>query len=178
MNSSTRSADSITFSIQHPDLTSGLVAPEDALAVGLVQVSCLVDLSIVSTFEHSSDAPPLAQCYDGSDNSLDHTTNDLYDSLTMEDQRAIDEFVLSYRRSETGHGRLRKPRARMTKVKRRGPIEDMALFHKVLEAAMVILIRGASKKPAGVKILEGASWSGLINLAPGVFHMDYLKVLL
>jgi hypothetical protein len=173
VNSSSQPADLISFSIQHPDLTCGLVAPEDALAARLVEVSCLVDLSTVSSCEQSDDAS-LTQREDGSNNAPDYTTRDLYDSLAVDDQRAINEFVRGF---QSGNDRLPSRAARVgrTKVKRRKPVEDLALFHKVLDASMITLIRGASKRPTGVKVLEGFSWLGLVNLAPGVFHMDYLK---
>lgn len=165
-------ADPIRFSIQHPDLTSGLVAPSDALTAGLFEVSCSLDLSMIEFKEHIEDSPCLRE---GSNNvSVSCLASESHDdTLTTDDQRAIDEFMAGFRGNK--RQKCKDTRRKPVKTKHSRPIEDIAAFHHIMETSIEILIRGEKRCP-GIKMLEGTSWPGLIKLAPGVFHMDHLKV--
>lgn len=178
MPSSTQFPDPIIFSIQHPDLTSSMVAPKDAVTARLLEISCQVDLSTVTIQQQEGDGDA-----SGSDQLLDEETKailpptykGLYDNLSSDDQRALDKFLSCFKGERTRR-RHEEPRRKRVKTKHHRPVEDISAFLKLTEAVMDVLVQGGKRTYPGFKLLEGTSWPGLLHVAPGVFHMDYLKV--
>lgn len=108
-------------------------------------------------------------------NVLDDTADDLYNALNPNDQKALDEFVSCFKdgkRKKRGEPQLK----RVKKTKHQIPIEDISVFYKIMEMVFDVLIQGTRRTYPGFKLLEGGAWPGLLHIAPGVFHTDYLKV--
>jgi hypothetical protein len=154
-----------------------MVAPKDALTVRLSEISCQVDLSTVTVQQKDCDEDAR-----GSDQLLDEETGaalprsckGLYDSLDSDDKRALDKFLSCFKGDKIK--RHEEPRRKRVKTKHHRPVEDISAFNKLTEAVMDVLVQGGKRTYPGFKLLEGTSWPGLLHVAPGVFHMDYLKV--
>lgn len=75
---------------------------------------------------------------------------------------------------------LRQERAKGTKIKamamRQRPIDDIATSQKIIDAAITLLLFGGGKQCTGFSVFDGRDMPGLTQLAPGVFHFPYLKV--
>lgn len=169
--------ESIVFSIEHPDLTSGLVAPKDAFTARLLDVSCEVDFSLVSLRGEQNDVrikTPRQSLTKEAMRSLPDTPHTLYNALGIDDQKALDDFMLSFKGEETRtHGE--PPRKRL-KTKHYMPVQDISSLCKITETILEVLIQGGKRTYAGFRLLERHRWPGLLHVAPGVFHIDYLKV--
>lgn len=147
-----------------------MVAPEDALSAEFQAATCHIDMSSSITVEES--------CEEGSQMS-DSTINsevedDIYRSLDDEDRRAIDNFMASFGGKPCDPAKAVPTKRK--RIKRTRPIEDIKQTKGLLEAAINTLLYGGNKKNNGFRILDGRSFMGLANLAPGVFHMPFLKV--
>lgn len=153
------------------------MAPKDALTARLLEISCQVDLSTVTVQQKQGDGDARGSDQlpgEGTGGVFSPSCKGLYDSLSSDNQRALDNFLSCFK------GRKRRwheePRRKRVKTKHHRPVEDISAFSKLTEAVVDVLIRGGKRKYPGVKLLEGISWLGLLHVAPGVFHMDYLKV--
>jgi hypothetical protein len=54
--------------------------------------------------------------------------------------------------------------------------EDLSILESLVGASLHMLMFGGNKKYIGVKYLDVSDLPGLTQIAPGVFHMPYLKV--
>lgn len=175
-----RLAGQMTFSIQHPDLSSALVPPDDASTAEFRAVSCSINLST----PQKAAAPPRPTRQTRSrkrvkveevDSSQDGAGDDeLYECLTADDRRAIDDFVSSLNFRTTGNHPTGPVQQGVT-----GAIEDIlgsGNVQNLLQTALRILVLGSNRSYKGVKALESTPSQSLTVLMPAVFHVPYLKV--
>ncbi|KAF4984626.1 hypothetical protein FZEAL_202 [Fusarium zealandicum] len=173
----------LSFSIQHPDLTSALVAPVAARTAPFR--SLILAINIAEPVK-TSDSP-----------DQDHTRpnkrrrntdvpkrksrteaverNDLLATLEVGDQQAIESFITSLNIQAKDQRRERTPQRRES--------DDMATCIRMLEnlqssSIMDILLEqlmfAPKKKYRGHRILGDFSAYCMTKTAPGVFHMPYL----
>lgn len=170
----------IRFSIQHPDLSSALAPPEEALAADFKEVQCAINIQCVGDGEDGGKTPKKRKVKkEKSKPGSDHprvgdqeralVERELYDSLNPEDRRMIDDFLEGFDFAQLGNRRRKRPRGSFPV----GHIEDA---RALIEGAVEIALLGGSKRVNGIKALEGADIQGLTQLLPGVFHMPHLKV--
>lgn len=171
----------IQFSIQHPDLSSFLAAPAEALTAEFREVRCRIDVQAHVEGKPSAKGKKRRKTqYAKQEPQFDHLKRfsnensgpmetDVYELLDPADQIWIDEF-------------LSGPVPPVSRNKRHRGAADSASVDSIqysrslLEGAVEIALFGGSKRVNGVKVLEGADTQGLTQLLPGVFHMPHLKV--
>lgn len=175
----------MSFFIQHPDLRSALVAPKGSL---VAQFRALILL--INTFEsikedtltetagkslgkkrkrRAKQSKPSLLKVAGSDN--------IYSILDSEDQLAVETFVSSLNippeyNMEQVHGPVKEDSLRMTREAILGKICTSTLFGALFEQ----LILRPNKGYRGFEVSTNHPTHSLAQLAPGVFHMPYLKV--
>ncbi|KAK5998009.1 hypothetical protein PT974_00378 [Cladobotryum mycophilum] len=171
----------LSFSIQHPDLSSALVPPADAFTADFRSVTCSVDISKV---EKESSAPDGRRCKRRKcrqtearverEETKDTVDEELYTSLIFEDQRAIDEFMLGWGvDSAASEGKALKERKHENEDKGMYLSEQV---RRMLEVTLRVLVLGNGKPLKGVRVRESTVSQALTKLAPAVFHIPYLKV--
>ena len=87
---------------------------------------------------------------------------------------AIDSFMSPLggpREEHSQNAQLKRKRVKYVR-----PVAEVSAARDLVEALIEILLFGGNKKCFGFKVLEGEALPGLTILAPGVFHMPYLKV--
>lgn len=166
-----------SFSIQHPDLTSALVAPRNAPTAEFQAVWCTLDISTSVTEYQTVETKPTDQPQQPQEKHINgsrETNDEIYHSLDLDDRMAIDSFLTPLG-GPCGE-RSREINLKRKRVKSVKPVADVSASRSLVEATMDILLFGGGKKCFGFKVLEGEALPGLMHLAPGVFHMPYLKV--
>ncbi|EHK46332.1 hypothetical protein TRIATDRAFT_299026 [Trichoderma atroviride IMI 206040] len=140
----------MSFSIQHPDLSSALVTPKGASTAEFQSVVCYVDVSPAK--------PSLKR-------KRNKATEDAGDTL-LNAQRILEYF------SQQTYRETRKP-SRSAKPPK---TESMKQLRQFLDIALELMVLGSRKQYKGITT-NTCSWAEcLTQLAPAVFSMQYLKV--
>lgn len=175
----------ISWSVQHPDLTSVLSAPQQALTAEFREVRCSIELKQPSQVQQVAKGSkrqklkeegfgiPQKLTQEAENNIEAYIQEEMYDSLDPEGQRMIDQMLGPCSPKINDDRRTTKKRTQRTTSARLVSLED---FRGLIEGALEIALFGTAKRLNGIKVLNGANIQGLTHLLPGVFHMPYLKV--
>lgn len=175
----------MAFSIQHPDLTSALVAPANALTARFLGVSCSINIS--SPRKDVAPPEPVVEklgrpckkrkVHEEMASKGASEDGDIYDGLTTENHQAIDDFLSSLNLQLVDGNQL-GGRAERHQQHTRGAEEILAspTIPDLLQTALKMLVLGGSGTHKGISVLEGKSFQGLKELVPAVFHFPYLEV--
>lgn len=157
-------AGTIRFSVQHPDLTSAITAPESALVAEYMSTTCTIDVYrrrikinplLPRGKRKRTDPDPATSATGGSEGEFNKL-------LSSEDHRTINNFMAGFI-PDPQQSLYTKP-LRLSEAKR------------IIETSLSVLLLGGGRKYTGFRVENGIDSVGLIQLAPGVFHMPYLKV--
>ncbi|KAG9257398.1 RasGEF protein [Emericellopsis atlantica] len=167
----------VCFSLQHPDISSALVAPEGVLAAKLIELHCLLDVS--TKFTEHADLSKANVLMNGTrarrkrKRTTSSTTQHAYTFLDPVDQRAIEEYMGLVEQTWT------PPATEMQEIPMHNALHGMASFDVVraLETSLDVLMIGVQRKHNGYRVMKGESFFELASLAPGVFNMSYLKAI-
>ncbi|KAF4459829.1 hypothetical protein FALBO_13408 [Fusarium albosuccineum] len=176
----------LSFSIQHPDLTSALTAPAAAHTAPFRALLLSIDISSPNEKRDSSEQDSTRRKKrrrnvgkrNGNGDTDAVEDNDLPATLGLDDQRAIDSFISSLNFPTNDNSRKRS-------LERR-PKDDEALWATVLKglcssSSVEILIEhlmvGSGKKYSGYQVWSGSSTYCLTKLIPGVFHLSYIQTI-
>lgn len=140
----------MSFSIQHPDLSSALVTPKDALAAEFQSVVCCIDISLAN--------PSLKR-------KRSRAAKDPTDAF-LDGQRILEHFSQHTRRETRKLSRS----ARLEKT------ESMKHLRQLFDIALELMVLGSRKQYKGITANSYAWTECLTQLAPAVFSMQYLKV--
>ncbi|KAK7228976.1 hypothetical protein V2G26_001146 [Clonostachys chloroleuca] len=167
-------ANEIGFSIQHPDLTSALVASTKTLVAEFISARCAIDLSVTkasSTVHKRPRLPvpkPLGEATSNNHHGIDQDVN-------IDDQRAVSEFVANLRECEE-RDRLPNKSKRKRISETQHPIENIGLHKNAIDTAIRVILFGSNSTGNSYRLLEQVSAPGLPQLAPGVFNIPYTEV--
>lgn len=171
----TGSAPEMVFSVQHPDLSSGLVAPAGASTADFLSASCSVEILPTTWPPTSVERRHKMQKLGQQQTETYGTFSELLcRSLTVADRKAIDDFVQSM-----GLGvEIRQPAGG---AKRRGSTacdtpSNSTEVKDLFQTALRVFVLGHKSQIKGVSVLESCPSQALVDLMPAVFHMPYLKV--
>ncbi|KAI8719237.1 hypothetical protein NCS52_00704200 [Fusarium sp. LHS14.1] len=170
----------LSFSVQHPDLTSALVAPQTARTSPFRTLILPISISTPADSHDADEKPRKRRRNTGKlkGRGCQETTeeNDLLATLEVNDQRAIDNFMSSLnfppnnnKRKKPTPCRDRDDEAACLKVLE--TLQSLSLVDILLEQLML----APEKKYRGYQVWGSSSAHCLTNLAPGVFHMPYLS---
>jgi hypothetical protein len=169
-----------SFTIEHPDLSSAMAAPGNALTAEFRAVTCALDVSTRVTEYQLVEDKPKGHPRKSQKKKKQAFTLGLDDdedccNLGLDDRMAIDRFISSFDGIREGSPKsaVGLKRKRVEKVT---PVTDIISARGLFEAAVEILLFGGTRRCIGFKVLEGESLTGLVHLAPGVFHIPYLTV--
>lgn len=179
----TESPGQVSFSIQHPDLSSTLATQKDAFTAEFESVTCYINFSPIQdapSVEKRSlkrkRAHPPDQCIDTQQLNDGSPDDEHLVCLAPDDQRAIDAFIRSLNMTPAQQERdesTRKPsRSDLTNEK----FEFSERFKQLFEVALEILVLGLRKQYKGIATIDCTRAECLTRLAPAVFYMPYLKV--
>ncbi|RSL71659.1 hypothetical protein CEP53_001409 [Fusarium sp. AF-6] len=170
----------LSFSIQHPDLTSALVAPQTARTSPFRTLILPISISTPADSHDLDNKPSKRRRKTGKlkGKGCQETTeeNNLLATLEVDDQRAIENFMSSLNFPQNKNKRKRHITCRES--------DDEAACLKVLETLRSLslvdilleqLMLAPEKKYRGYQVWGGSSTHCLTKLAPGVFHMPYLS---
>ncbi|RSL48923.1 hypothetical protein CEP54_012671 [Fusarium duplospermum] len=170
----------LSFSIQHPDLTSALVAPQAA------RTSPFRTLILPISISTPTDSPDLdkkpskrrrkTSKLKGRGRQENTEENDLLATLEVDDQRAIENFMSSLnfppnKNKRQKHTACRDRDDETSCLKVLETLRSLSLVEILLEQLML----APEKKYRGYQVWGGSSTHCLTTLAPGVFHIPYLN---
>ncbi|KAJ4315144.1 hypothetical protein N0V84_008532 [Fusarium piperis] len=170
----------LSFSVQHPDLTSALAAPHTARISPFRTLLLPISIS-TPTDSHDLDKKPSkrrksASKLKGRGCQETIEEDDLLATLEVDDQQAIENFMSSLnfppnknKRKENTACRDRDGEVACLKVLE--TLRSVSLVEILLEQ----LTLAPEKKYRGYQVWGGSSTHCLTRLAPGVFHMPYLS---
>lgn len=142
--------DRLSFSIQHPDLSSSLIAPVGALTAELVSISCCISINKKKRNRE--------------------TKRKRRDSnaqlMSTEDKAAVENFVSSVA-SDTNE---EMPCLWTTRD------DDLIRAKYLIQGIIAVLFTGSTRNGPAVKVLENNPAHCLSRLMPSVLHGLYLKV--
>ncbi|CAH0059465.1 unnamed protein product [Clonostachys solani] len=168
-------ANEIGLSIQHPDLTSALVASTKTLVAEFVSARCAIDLSVTqaSSTVHKRPRPPVQK---PPDEATSNNRRGIHQDVDIDDQRAVYEFVANLHECEE---RDRQPnRSKRRRVSEtQHPIEKIGLHKNAIDTAIRVILFGSNSTGNSYRPLEQVSAPGLSQLAPGVFNVPYTEVI-
>lgn len=185
-SSSDYSPTEISWSIQHPDLTSVLAPPEQAKVAEFREVRCVVKLKHSDSDQQSAKRAKRRKIKEEEVESKEHNFQEIgsesngfiqeqfYDSLDPVDQRMIDEFLKRSRSPTLIENRAEFGKRKTHAAARNDP--PLEGFRGLLEGTLEVVLFGSSKRMKGIKALYDTEVQGLTHLLPGVFHMPHLKV--
>ncbi|KAI8688698.1 hypothetical protein NCS55_00124100 [Fusarium keratoplasticum] len=170
----------LSFSVQHPDLTSALVAPRTARTSPFRTLILPISIS-TPTDSHDLDKKPRKRRRNTGKlkwRDCQETTeeNDLLATLEVDDQRAIENFMSSLnfppnKNKRKKHTTCRDRDDELACLKVLETLRSLSLVEILLEQLML----APEKKYRGYQVWGGSSTHCLTNLAPGVFHIPYLS---
>ncbi|KAM0516045.1 hypothetical protein ACHAPE_005668 [Trichoderma viride] len=141
----------MSFSIQHPDLSSALVTPKDAPAAEFESVMCYIDVSPAK--------PPLKR-------KRTKATKDPDDTF-LNDQKILEYFSQNTYRKTRKLSRSAKP----------PKTEQMKQLRQLFDIALELMVLGSRKQYKGITTNTYTWAECLTQLAPAVFSMQYLKII-
>lgn len=171
------------FSVQHPDLSSALIAPQGTLSADFRSSSWRIDISTKRAPRASRDGRRKRQRMEqGLARAETPSTvppsdgDDFYHCLTSADRRAVEDFVLSMdfganppqERQGAGHEEVNSARL-VESLTGSDTVRDF------VQLAIRMLVCGQKGQQKGFTILQSSPLHSLTNLAPAVFHIPYLK---
>lgn len=173
----------ISFSIQHPDLSSTLITQRDAFVAEFESVNCHIDLSpnkgekcLGKRSLKRKRTKQANECVEIPQSDDVFVDDDHLIDLTPDDQRAIDAFIQSLNMIPTQQGRSESTPRSGPSCLTSGKLEFSESFKHLFEVALEILVLGSRKQYKGINTTNRAHAESLIRLAPAVFNRPYLKV--
>ncbi|KAI5462207.1 hypothetical protein BGZ63DRAFT_403464 [Mariannaea sp. PMI_226] len=174
----------MTFSIHHPDLASALLPPTSALTSRFH--AALVSINVVEArkklpSDESPPKPPKKRKRKLQDKSKvkSPTINceKLCSSLEVDDQLAVESFMASL--NFTSRDCLDQLATNPSTDCIRPTLEVSAILRSLclIDSIFEMLLLSPQKKYKGIRVFGDISATCLTSLAPGVFHMPYLKSL-
>lgn len=174
----------ISFSIQHPDLSSTLITQRDAFAAEFESVNCHIDLSPKKEEKSLGNrslkrkrAKQANECVEIQRSDDVFVDDEYLLDLTPDDQRAIDAFIQSLNMVPAQQGRSESTPKSDRSCSNSGKLEFSESFRQLFEVALEILVLGSRKQYKGINTVNGTHAECLIRLAPAVFNRLYLKVI-
>lgn len=174
----------MSFSIQHPDLSSTLVTQRDAFAAEFESVNCHIDLSPNKDEKSSRKrslkrkrTKPADECVETSQTDNVFADDEYLVGLTQDDQRAIDAFIQSLNMipAQQGDSESTPKSGQSCLTSRR--LEFSENFKQLFEVALEVLVLGSRKQYKGITTVNRTHAECLIRLAPAVFNRLYLKII-
>lgn len=174
----------ISFTIQHPDLESSLLAPVDALTVEFKAVSCSIALSEASDSPTSDQRSRKRQKHDQRKSrpskgrrKRNPAADEYYDCLTTEDQKAVDDFIMDLNPNQVEVSKDEQIEARRsTSAKSSKPINLSDDLRSLLEISLKIMVTGNYRRCNNLSVCHSVPTQALILLIPTVFYIPYVKV--
>jgi hypothetical protein len=168
-------ANEIGLSIQHPDLTSALVASTKTLVAEFISVRCAIELSVTKTSSTARKRPRLP-VQKPPDEATSNTHRGIHQDVDIGDQRAVVEFVVNLHECEEWNRQPNKSkRKRISETQH--PIENIGLHKNDIDTAIRVILLGSDSSSNSYRPLEQVSAPGLSQLAPGVFNVPYTEVI-
>ncbi|VUC23879.1 unnamed protein product [Clonostachys rosea] len=167
-------ANEIELSIQHPDLTSALVAPIKTLVAEFISARCAIDLSVTKSFStaHQRSRKPAQK---PPDEAASNNHRVVHQKLDLDDQRAVTEFVANLHECEERN--LQPSSSKRRRISEtQHPIENIGLHKNAIDTALRFILFGSNSTGNSYKPLEQVSSPGLSQLAPGVFNVPFTEV--
>ncbi|KAL7951025.1 hypothetical protein V8C42DRAFT_308294 [Trichoderma barbatum] len=172
----------VSFSIQHPDLSSTLVTQKDAFTAEFESVTCHINLSpkrdepFVEKRSLKRKRPEQHNECIRTQQSDDASSDDEHLAhLTLDDQRAIDAFIQSLNTMPAQQDRGKQIQKACGSDFTSERIEFLDRFKQLFHIALEILVLGSRKKHRGIATVDCTRAEYLTQLAPAVFYMPYLK---
>lgn len=171
------------FSIQHPDLSSALV-PDTTTVARFHSVSYSIDLAQVQKKGHPAKrTAKVAKMPKRTTLATSQTENvpigggDAdYNRLTLDDQRAVDEFIANMKLDVDVTEGSRRAKRRRSQHSIVTEILDAAYIKDIVEACLENIMVGIRRCPKNLKLTDRSPGKALAELVPGVFNIPYLKV--
>ncbi|KAF5629330.1 hypothetical protein F52700_7651 [Fusarium sp. NRRL 52700] len=171
----------LSFSLQHPDLSSALVAPVSAYTTAFRKLTLSFDVRNVSQEEEEQPRKRLKTSKrrkkkgKPKDRVKDYIESNLLSTLELADQQAIDSFMFSLNspcKEESGN-------ASQT-LSRENTIEEIQVLKNlqsssVMEILFEQLMLAPERSYRGYQVWGCGLSYCLTKLAPGVFNIPYLK---
>ncbi|KAK7415837.1 hypothetical protein QQX98_005619 [Neonectria punicea] len=175
----------MSFSIQHPDLASALAPPTGAataqfrtliLSINIVEIEAQPQLPSCSSRKNRAKKRKRPHQMKEENTIGAGEQEDMSSALDLDDRWAVESFISSLNFPSQGTGRHQSIQSHETEPKL--VIEEV--LNKVNNSALVAvmfeqLMLAPAKKFKGIQIVGGLSSRCLTRLAPGVFHIPYLK---
>ena len=164
----------ISFSVEHPDLSSTTAPPRNALAAEFQAVTCSIDISTIGDIAASGRTPAKTGRQSSTMNSAHVAVQDedFYQFLSVADQRAVSDFMSELNaRPRTKRNGFPSPPGQTNEQ-----TLDSSYLKPMIQAAIELLVLGGGRTFSGISVVESTSSQGLIQLLPAVFHVPYLKV--
>ncbi|KAF5685367.1 hypothetical protein FCIRC_3493 [Fusarium circinatum] len=170
----------LSFSLQHPDLSSALVAPISAYTTAFRKLTLSIDVRNVSQEEErprkclKTSKRRKKRC-NPKDRVKSCTESNLLSTLELADQQAIDSFMFSLNSPcEEGSGNASQTLPREDTIKDVEVLKDLQ-SSSLIEILIEQLMLAPERSYRGYQVWGCGLSYCLTKLAPGVFHMPYLK---
>ncbi|RGP70663.1 hypothetical protein FSPOR_3964 [Fusarium sporotrichioides] len=170
----------LSFSIQHPDLSSALVAPASAWTTPFRSLLIVLDVRRLDEQQGPPKKAPRTRkrqkrMSDVGERAGPRLENDLLRSLEPTDQDSIETFIFSLNfPSNCDRRKLAQANGRMESATCVEVLEDLHSL-SVLDILLEQLILATEKTYKGYQVWGCGSNYCLTKLAPGVFHVPFLK---
>ncbi|KAF5719102.1 hypothetical protein FMUND_4891 [Fusarium mundagurra] len=170
----------LSFSLQHPDLSSALVAPVSAYTTAFRKLMLSIDVRNVSQEEEHP-----RKCLKTSKRRKKRgkqkkrvegcIESNLLGTLDLVDQQAINSFMFSLNSPcEEGSGNASQTLSREDKIKDIKVLKDLQ-SSSLIEILFEQLMLAPERSYRGYQVWGCGLCYCLTKLAPGVFHMPYLQ---
>ncbi|KAF4441263.1 hypothetical protein FACUT_2765 [Fusarium acutatum] len=164
----------LSFSLQHPDLSSALVAPVSAYTTAFRKLMLSIDVRNVSQ-EEEHPRKRLKTSKRRKKRAEDCIESNLLGTLDLVDQQAIDSFMFSLNSPcEEGSGNASQTLSREDTIKDIKVLKDLH-SSSLIEILFEQLMLAPERSYRGYQVWGCGLCYCLTKLAPGVFHMPYLK---
>jgi hypothetical protein len=170
----------MSFSLQHPDLSSALVAPASAWTTPFRSLLISIDIRKSDKRQeprkrNSKATKRQKTTKKAEERSEPRSEDNLLETLEPTDQHAIETFISSLNLPETSN----KRKSTQTHGRSQSPacIEVLKSLHSssLLDIIFEQLILAPEKTYKGYQVWCKSDYC-LTRLAPGVFHVPFLKV--
>ncbi|KAG5753637.1 hypothetical protein H9Q72_003339 [Fusarium xylarioides] len=171
----------LSFSLQHPDLSSALVAPVSAYTTAFRKLTLSIDVRNISQEEeHSRKCLKTSKRHKKRGKQKKRVEgcieSNLLGTLDLIDQQAIDSFMFSLNSPcEEGSGNTSQTLSQEHTIKDIKVLKDLQ-SSSLIEILFEQLMLAPERSYRGYQVWGCGLRYCLTKLAPGVFHMSYLKV--
>jgi hypothetical protein len=155
----------MSFSIQHPDLSSALVTPKDAFTAEFQSVTCCIDFSPTKPSLKRKRVKETNECIEIQEPS----------GIPLDDQRAIAPLIQGWNLISSRQN-IHRDTQGLPPSDKLWKIESLEQLRKLLEIALEITVLGSGKQHKGIATNNCTRTGCLMRLAPAVFNVPYLKV--